>query len=885
MKRVLWTIMAAVALCPLHAPAGSPAPPQAVVRLYPDGRTDPRGYVSANVPVERFEVKAEAIRSAYARSRRADAGATAEKLEGAIVVVAPADQQDQVVIDMLGDLILARFLTQGSLALRPADSVQVPRKPYLFLDTLNQPVPNAEVEVLLGWSGSVGSTPAAQVWIADARLDTHGCLPPPGSILTANRFIFRVRHPDCGLVPALPESGSEDGSRRVWRVAALPKDQWCVFLDALGYPMAGVRVEIITSGSWEHGRMTFLDPIFLDRGGRLPPPAVFTTLQRCSFVVSDPNYGMALVEPYSLTRLSPQEPLRVCVVPLIASGTPADAGAIWGIVADSDGICIPGAIVACRRIRVPSGWLEAYWPWTAQPGKEAKVLTDDRGRFALRLPFAAKDGALGSTLPRGAMYEVTVTPPAELGCQPYAGRLAAGREHVVILEGTLYGPKKYSGLLRFEDERGPVTDPAKIVRVNLTIQVRRANFPPMTHSYRQGEWLENSQLPFGRYEATADWDGKHYLFGGVMVTAESPGVIVFRPVKVERFEAYYRGRVVDGINGSPIAGAIIIPSSAGSPRPDFADPQLDPGSDAFRRLEQQLQEPIVRTDRFGRFEMTLPVATKAGSTHLIAVKKDYFPFRQPRARLVPGRQGGPPRRLELPADKEGKVLLPDMKLFPAGTVVIEPNLPDECRGRSAALELLAADARPAAWLTEFLSAADDSSRGSVVRRTDPALHGRQGIRVPASVRMALRVQLPDERYAPALIEEVLVTQGETLDLGRLDFTRAVPILVKVIDAAGGPAEGVTVRSLLGKGGYPGPEAVTDANGIARLRAAANSEARLVLERNEPETGTAIRAEMVCRVAGPEDAGREFVLPLPVAAPAQPAESRPMLSAPGERDDK
>jgi len=836
-----------------------------VVRLYPDWKADPRAYISLNVPVAGGEVKAEALRDAWAQNRPQPGGAATERLDQAIVVVTPADQHDQAVIDMLDGLILAEFLNGGPLALRTANSVQVPQKPYLFLDTLDQPVSNTEVEVLLGWTGYPGAGPAPQVWIADAQLDAEGYLPLSGSIPTANRFLFRVRHPDCGLVPALPQSGSDDGLRQVFRVAALPKDKWCVFLDALGYPLAGMRVEIITSGSWEHGRMTFLDPIFLDPEGRLPPPAVFTKLSRCSFVVSDPNYGMALVEPYGLTQLSSQEPLRLCVVPLIAAGTPADAGAIWGTVVDSDGVRIPGAIVACRRIRSPSGWLEAYWPWTALPGKEAKVLTNDRGWFAMRLPLADADGALGSTVPPGALYEVIVTPPSELGCRPCASLLAAGQEHLVVLEGTLYGPKKYSGNLLFEDERGPVTDPARIVCVNLTIQVRRGNLPPLTHGYPQGEWLEKSQLPFGQYEATADWDGKHYMFRAV-VTAESPATLVLRPMRIERFEAYYRGRVVHGINGSSIADALIIPYAATAHPPDFADPQLDPDSDAFQRLEQQRNGQIARTDSLGRFEMTLPTGTKSAPMNLFALKKDYFAFRQP-------------YRPQLRPDRDGKVLLPDMKLFPAGTVFVEPNLPDDCQAQNAAWELLAAGPEPAAWLKEFFGASQDSSAASVVCHADLAPRGRQGIRVPASARITLRVHLPDERYTPALLEDFVVAQGEMLDLGRLDFARAVPIRFKVTDSVGDPVEGVTIRSLLGRGGYPGPQAITDPNGVACLRVAANAEAHLVLERTGTGTAPALCAEATCRIAGPEDAGRELVLQLPAEPPEPPAESQPVPSTP------
>ncbi len=875
--------------------AGDASGSRVMVRLYPDWEADPRAYTTLDVPVERFEVRAEALRRAYVYSRLEDGEATSQELRDAettyrgelreaIVVVVPDDQEEQAVVDMLDGFVFAQFLRQGSLDLRPRDVARMPPKPCLFLDALGQPLPNADVEILMSPGNQPPSAPVPRVWIADAQLDAQGFLLPPQSTAGLSRFTFHVVHPDCGLVPAMPQYTSANDPHYIFKIAAMVRDQWCVFTDALGYPMAGAQVEIITSGSWENGRMTFLEPILLDRAGRMRPPPVFTMPRRCSFLVSDPNYGIALVEPYYMTEVSVRKPLSCCVVPLIARGTPADTGALWGIVVDSDNEPVPGAVVGCMRVSLASGeTLGPYWPWPAKWNKEAKVLTNGLGQFGMYLPLADSDGTPGRPVPAGAMYEVTVTPPAELGCQSSRRRLAAGREHVVMLEGTLYGPKKYTGVLLFEDEYGPVKDPEKVSRVNLTIQVRRPNMPRVTHSYRQGEWLEKSALPFGLYEATADWDGKHYTFRAV-VTTESPEVVVLRPGKVERFEIRYRGRVVDGTSGSPITDAIIMPAPAAAHEFDFADPQFDPRSEAFKRLEQRMKGRMTRTDRAGRFELVLPVAEKPGSHRLLALKQDYFAYQQPRSVIVPGRRGGDrPRRTEFPIDGSGRVSLTDMKLFPAGTVTIEPNTPDECRGKRVTFDLLPADDNAARWLADFQAPPGDGLTGSVIRRNDLAPRVRQGVRVPAYAPLVLRLQVADERYAPTLVEDVLVGHGKTFDLGRIDFARLVPMAVKLVNAADEPLAGVAVKCLLGESGCPGPEAVTDADGIAHLRVAAHSAGRLILEYEDPQTKTKVRADTPYRVAGAEDAAREFVLQLCEASPG--AEHEGAVPAPDETRDE
>ena len=137
----------------------------------------------------------------------------------------------------------------------------------------------------------------------------------------------------------------------------------------------------------------------------------------------------------------------------------------------------------------------------------------------------------------------------------------------------------------------------------------------------------------------------------------------------------------------------------------------------------------------------------------------------------------------------------------------------------------------------------------------------QSIFVPAYATLALRLSLPDERYAPALVEDILVGQGKTIDLDRIDFARAILVAVQVIDPEDHPLGGIMVTCLAGRGGHPVAETVTDAAGIARIRVAIHSTGRFVVQYADPRTKTAIREETPYQVAGPKDAGREFVLQL------------------------
>jgi len=483
------------------------------------------------------------------------------------------------------------------------------------------------------------------------------------------------------------------------------------------------------------------------------------------------------------------------------------------------------------------------------------------------LPQFDKDGKLGALVPPGSVYEVMVTPPMEIGCQPLGARLQVGMEHMIVLQGRAGGPKKYEGLLAFEDEQGLVTDAEKITQVSLVVRVRLGNLPPVSYGYPRGQWLEPSKLPFGFYIATADWDGKHYTFRPVWIRQDSPEVVVFKPGKIEPYETHYRGRVVHGVNGDPIAGAIIMPADASG----IDEACLD--SQALSRLEQQADPQTAKSDVAGRFEIALPIVTRPGPRHaLIALKSDYLAFHQQRSLIWSGREGDKPRSLEFPTDKRGKVTLPELKLLPAGTLIVEPNAPTALRGRRIAVDFVITPDSPA-WLAKLRAPPEENSGGKVVLGTDLLATGRQSLRVPAYAKLVLCLQLPDERYAPAFVENVTVAQGKTVDLGRIDFAQAVPVVVKVLDSNDVPLSGVTVTCLTGKISCPVGEATTDADGVAHLRIAHRSSGRFIAHRKDPQTNQTIQGQMPYDLACVQDASKEFTLRLPSEPPEQPIEAQ------------
>ncbi len=867
------------------APNIEPPAPIAVIRLYRDPQADGKAYTTPEVPLDGVDIPFDAI-AAYAGT---ESGAN---LKDAIIAAVPSDQRDQAVTAMMDERIFAAPYRSGErLSLQPGSIQRMQVGPCVFIDALKQPLPNAQVEI---WVGDAPQHHNARrkIWIANARLDANGKMKSArSSVQTRLRHIlFVVRHPDCGCVPAISRYSSSETVHTL-RVPALPKDKWCVFVDALGHPMAGATVEVGPFERWGYRqkREWLQPPITLDEAGRLRPPHFNPTLERCCFLVHDPNYGIGIVQPWSGGYVR-DKLLSLCVVPLVAIGTRADERSIWGTVVDADGNPIPGALIQSRSVCTPGGGrLDVWWPWRATWDMQAKVLTDAQGRFAMHLPLGKDNGTLGRPVPPDASYQVMIDPPAPLDLESFHGLLAGGQEHTITLQRKPAGLQVFSGTLVFEDEFGPVTDPEKLKQVALSIWTPRPDARSGAMTYGGGGWMGKKELPFGIYSARADWDGKLYVFEPIEVTAESPEIVVFVPNQIKAAERLYYGRVVHGVTGEPIADALVMRHPLASlfnaitgeeARRQIFDvgPELDSDDDLVELLKSYPQLGMTRTDAAGRFETALSIPpSDPPSNCLLAIKKDFLGAQQLLRLPLPGMdETGRRRYRELETDPTGKVLVPDMKLFPAATVIVEPNVPEwnELRPeKEVRILYLTARGDPTPWLKDLWATPASNRGGCVFRKYDVPTNQLQMVYIPANVTVTLTIRRRDQRFAPFVVEGIHLRQGQVLDLGQIEFPEAMQVVARVIDSTGKPLEGITVKSLADGRNYLFRGAVTDGQGVARVDVPPHSQGQLFVEYYDLEAREKIRQGTPYRVAGHEDAGREFVLMLSDEFLAQLLEAR------------
>jgi hypothetical protein len=857
------------------------------VRLYLDWKIDPKAYTTLSVPLEGLDVTFDAIRLAYAQGKAADAGGPSElsdeteaaldqELKDGIVLVVAADQEDAEITAVLVDFVYAEPYRAGNrFAIWPGVVPWVHKELCLFRDALREPIPNAEVEIFIGDS-SEHQNATKKVWVANARSDENGQLVSPKATSSLLHFLFVLIHPDAGPVPARSLYWtSHPGAGHPLDVPTLPQDKWCVFLDALGSPIPGAKVDVFDGWAWETRYPSPMDPIMLDEAGRLRPPYWRPLLDNCCFRVYDPNYGIGLFEPYDKMYHWSEGLLTTTIVPLVNRETPAAERSIWGTVVDGNDQPIPGTVVGCGGVNIGSGGvLWTFFPGSYLSEKLAKVLTDSEGRFAMHLPLAKQDGAIGRPVPPGARYLVTVEAPKELGLAPYRGSLLAGQEHTITLRPPSPEPKAFTGALIFQDESGPVTDPERLKLVTLTISslTEKATL----HIYH-GTWAEQKELPLGTYSATARWSGKLYIFEPVEVTPESPETIVFKPKQIRSATTIYRGRVIHGVTGAPIAQAVVMPAPFVSSSYDgiklaaeymeqlrYFGPETDPNGELLRVLQQDAGIPIVRTGLDGRYEITLPVADVTGPPDcIVAIHRDFLGAQQDlRIRLSGVDASGLPRYEDFKPDRFGKVPLPDLKLFPAGTVLIEPNEPGRTpEDADVRFYYSTAPGDPTPWLKDLWATPMNNRGASVLRTSDLRPNLLQSVYVPANVTLTLTMQVRDERWAPVIIEGVWLEQGQVLDLARVDFPKAVQVVVTVIDSAGKPLEGIAVRHLDELGNNHGSQVVTETNGVALIYVPAHSQGQFVVECRPAGAQDSLREGIVYAVGGYEDLGREFILRL------------------------
>jgi hypothetical protein len=556
--------------------------------------------------------------------------------------------------------------------------------------------------------------------------------------------------------------------------------------DALGLAFPQASIGIFVRGAADDDPRICLSTAGTDEQGRLEVPVLKGELRFFSFVVSEPNYGIALVDPY--IDLGERKELNV---PLVSRSSEAFERSIHGVVVDPEGNPIAGAVISCSYIRtLGEGLINALNDWSN------KSLTDDKGAFSLYLPNEDRRGERGYLIPPKSQYHVRIEAPKELGLSPYVKPIENGREALVFLES--------SGHFRtfaFEDVNGLITDPNKLRYIGLTIIQSDGS----RVSFRYEDFKDGGCFPLGEYYA-AQRGMDEFSFEPLTVNEQSPDELIFRlPDSI-----FYYGQIIHGLTGEPMEGAFVIGFSgkikgnlsmitdqqwqalhALPVDPDLTNPAVKPICEIYS------VKKIVRTDEYGCFQMSFRPGEIYG---FIAFEEDYLGLMHRKHALI--------------ADENRQAEIPVMKLYPAATVLIEPRT--EAKHISIWPRWIIAENENPVWVREFLTT-DDRKESMFTYDGWIEQNKVQSFHVPAGLNLCVKLDTPYNRqFCPIEIPQFIhLAQGQVLDLGRHQFKTALDVYVQVINSKSQAIEGVPVRMLLdGKAWSVSHN--TDESGMARF---------------------------------------------------------------------
>lgn len=442
---------------------------------------------------------------------------------------------------------------------------------------------------------------------------------------------------------------------------------------------------------------------------------------------------------------------------------------------------------------------------------------------------------------------------------------------------------EYLPALIFEDQSGAIIiDPNVLEKIELEIERDEGNGRlRWLRSY--GSLIESNETIRGTYHATLDWQGQRYTYKPVEIDWGGPTKIIFKVKEVTPIGITYLGRVIHGVTGAPIPGAVVMSRSRPSntdasgiqpeqwnaigltgTEPDPADPALIPLRELFNF------DRITRADESGQFQLHLQRTRRSRSACLTAVHQDYLGAQQYLSYLWPGQDGssGVFGSQEIESGTEGYVKIPPMKLFPAATVALEPVLPDAGGAKSRVrfyMRTLPDDSAP--WLNDFRATPNNNGGACVLLKYDLRQNNYQTVSVLAGVNLFLKIVPASSGKAPAAVRGVKLEQGQLLDLGRVDFPEAFLVTLRVLGPAGEPIGGVRVGCLDADGffwafnGQRPPVPITDAQGEAALYVPAHSKGELVATHYDGGLDESFQEGVPYKVDGADDAGKVFTLQL------------------------
>lgn len=610
---------------------------------------------------------------------------------------------------------------------------------------------------------------------------------------------------------------------------------YAIFVDALGNPLAGAVVELYVSDFHNPTGIPVRTTV-LDKKGRLKMPRAAIFPAGFTVILSHPYYGKAIVRH---VWAGGDERF---VTPLLKNGTGDELRSIWGRVVEPNGASVVGAVVISGGAVTPGG---GSINSSAKPS--TCILTDEQGRFRMYLPLD-----LGRTdleeLPAYCKYKVEIWPVRSSDLLPYSGSLPPGGAKTIVLE-QIDAPFR---TFAFEDANGPITDTNVLEQVRILIERNeRLTYPVAYHDIKDGR-----KLPLGTYKVDP-YGVDIPEFEPMEVTAESPRQLVFRTKSTEA--TIYTGRVVDGITGRPMAGAFVAVGAW--LRKDLSnlapeqwemlerlgaatvgdDPYVVPLGEIIRFRE------LLRADSQGVFQFGVSLRENQ-SYEVVAFQQDYVAVKHT---LSGGR------------DKPGtdnSVALGDMRLYPAATVLLEPAFAKKQYHVRARLTY--ADEQQPGWFDELRS----YGPYKLITRENLEPNVVNSLQVPAGLRFKIRLLVADHasrRYpwlCPILTETVSASQGQVIDLGKVQIRQEMPVFVQVVDSASKGLEGVGVTHIDRLGWSLGQTYITDEQGFAEFRVPPYYQGQFAVGPPGPARDR-VTESIAYQTNGPADANNVYTLQL------------------------
>jgi len=603
--------------------------------------------------------------------------------------------------------------------------------------------------------------------------------------------------------------------------------KWTV-TNALGFAFPKASVDIFVHGVSDEDPHIFLYTVTADDQGRLEIPDLNGKLRFFSFIISEPNYGVSLLDRYIREQ-------KELIVPLVSRTSEAYERSIYGIVMDPEGNPVGGAVIECSNIRtLGEGLINSLHGWAYQS------LTDKKGAFSLYLPNENRRDERGYLVPPKSKYHVRIEAPKELGLLPYVKPIENGREALIFLESA----ERFRTLI-FEDNDGTIMGPKKLQYINLTIKKSDGGRVSLIYN----DFKDGGFYPPGEYNVVLRGI-ENCEFETLIVNEQSPDELIFKlPENI-----LYHGRIVHGLTGEPMEGAFVIGYNSKSKGnlsmitdlqwqvlhslpedPGLADPTVKP----IRKIYGV--KKIVRTDEQGRFEMSFRPGEIYG---FIAFEENYLGLQHRRHALTP--------------DENRCAEVPVMKLYPAATILIEACT--EAKHVSICPRWIIDEDDNSVWVREFL-ATDDRRESLFTYDSWLEQNKVQSFHVPAGLNLRVKLDTPyDRQFCPIEMPQVInLARGQVLDLGRHEFESALEAYVQVTNALGEPVEGVPVR-LLRDGNTWSVAHNTDESGIARFHVAAHSQGQFGVSYHG-EGGLYLKETTAYQIGGNEDSGRQFRLQL------------------------